>query len=126
MTQTETNPVLSSNRYITQGLDTLLADILQSKDDYVAVDTETTGLRWTTHRAFGVAIAWDDYSVFIRNETWGVENLSKFMQDLFANTSKQFVFHNAEFDLHMIRETYGAEAPEKIIDTLRVAHLYDA
>ena len=126
MTQTETNPVLSSNRYIIQELDSLLRDILQSKDDFVAVDTETTGLRWTRDRAFGVAVAWDNYSTFIRNEVWGIENLSRFMQDLFSNTSKQFVFHNAEFDLHMIRETYGAESPERIIDTLRVAHLYDA
>ena len=39
-------------------IDVIRQAILQSKDEYVAVDTETTGLSWDAGaRAFGVAIA---------------------------------------------------------------------
>ena len=45
------------------------------------------------------------------------------MNTLFASEHKTFVFHNAEFDLHMLRETYGIGMPTKIVDTLRLAYL---
>ena len=96
-------------------------------DDYVTVDTETTGLRWIgkTHLAFGVAFAWDDQQTFIRNTEFGTENIGKFISDLYKS-EKTIIMHNAEFDLHMIRETYDVhELPKKIIDTLRVSHLLD-
>ena len=109
--------------FISQNLDSLKTSILTSNDQYVAVDTETTGLNWREDRAFGVSLAWDDKAIFIRNTDYGVENIGKFLTDLFEVNSKIFIFHNAEFDLHMIRETYGTEPPRRIIDTLRVLHL---
>ena len=46
---------------------------------------------------------------------------------LIYKSKKTVVMHNAEFDLHMIRETYDVqEFPNQIIDTLRVAHLLDS
>ena len=120
------NPIVSSKPYQVDSLDLLKTEILSSHDDYVAVDTETSGLRWTVDRAFGVAFAWDDKSAFIRNSTFGVENIGTLLRDLFACDSKTYIFHNAEFDLHMIRETYGAEPSKNIIDTVRVSHLLDS
>ena len=92
----------------------------------MAVDTETSGLNWTVDRAFGVAFAWDDRSTFIRNSTFGVEKIGILLRDLFACDGKTFVYHNAEFDLHMIRETYGVAPSKNVIDTLRVSHLLNS
>ena len=120
------NPILSSKPYQAEDLDLLKSEILNSCDEYIAVDTETSGLRWTVDRAFGVAFAWDDKSTFIRNSTFSIENIGTFIRDIFACDKKTFIFHNAEFDLHMIRETYGVEAPKNVIDTVRVAHLLNS
>ena len=90
------------------------------------MDTETTGLRWKTDRAFGVALAWDDQATFVRNGAFEIDQIGDLVKDLFSADHKTFIFHNAEFDLHMLRETYGIEPPKKIIDTLRVAHLLDS
>ena len=90
------------------------------------MDTETTGLRWKTDRAFGVALAWDDTATFIRNGVFEIDQIGDLVKDLFKADHKTFIFHNAEFDLHMLRETYGVEPPKKIIDTLRVSHLLDS
>ena len=114
-----------SRLYHPNSIEDLKTKLLGATDDYVACDTETTGLRWMEDRAFGVAFAWDDQQTFIRNNEFGVENIGRLISDLYKS-EKTIIFHNAEFDLHMIRETYGVkEFPNKIIDTLRVAHLLD-
>ena len=106
-------------------LDTLRQLIVSSKDPFVALDTETTGFRWDAgDRAFGVALAWDDQCVFLRNEESGVDKIALLLKDIFQS-DKIFAYHNAEFDAHFVRETYGVEPPEKLIDTVRIAHLYD-
>ena len=107
-------------------LESVKSSILTSIDEYIAVDTETTGLKWIEDRAFGVAIAWDDKAVFLRNTDFGAENIGVMLTDVFAAPNKTFVFHNAEFDLHMIRETYGTLPPKNILDTLRLSHLRDS
>ena len=124
--KTDQNPIVSSKPYQAESLDLLKDEILNSSDEYVAVDTETTGLRWTVDRAFGVAFAWDDRSTFIRNSTFGVENIGTFIRDIFDCEKKTFIFHNAEFDLHMIRATYGVEPAKNVKDTVRVSHLLNS
>tara|TARA_Y100000310_G_C20703221_1_gene832060 strand:- start:6759 stop:8414 length:1656 start_codon:yes stop_codon:yes gene_type:complete len=77
-------------------------------------------------RAFGVAFSWDDQQTFIRNTEFGKEHIGKLISEIYKS-KKTVVMHNAEFDLHMIRETYDVQAfPNQIIDTLRVAHLLDS
>jgi len=87
----ETNPIVSSRPFLVSSLELLRDEILNSHDDYVAVDTETSGLRWTVDRAFGVALAWDDRSAFIRNSTFGVEHIGALLRDLFACDRKTYV-----------------------------------
>ena len=104
--------------------DIIRQSILSSKDNYVAIDTETTGLSWDAGaRAFGVALAWDQQCVFLRNDRDGIDNIARLLRAIFES-NKTFVYHNAEFDMHMVRESYGIEPPKKVLDTLRVAHLY--
>ena len=106
-------------------LDDIQSAIASSKDKYVAIDTETTGFRWMAgDRAFGTALAWDDQAVFLRNNDYGVENIGRLLSDVYKLEHKTIVMHNAEFDLHMIRETYGVDTlPANLTDTLRVAYL---
>jgi len=119
------NPILTSTKYPIQTLSELKSAVLGSKDEYVAVDTETTGLSFILDRAFGVALCWDDQATFVRNGVFEIDHIGSLIKDIFAS-DKTFVFHNAEFDLHMLRVTYGVEPPKKIVDTLRVAHLLDS
>jgi DNA polymerase-1 len=113
----------SYSLFNTTNLDDVRDSILSSKDSFVAVDTETTGLHWTTDQAFGVSLAWDDKGIFIRNTDYGTNNIGTLLKALFAAEHKTYVFHNAEFDLHMMRETYGTDMPINILDTLRLAYL---
>ena len=67
-------------------IDVIRQSILQSKDEYVAVDTETTGLSWDAGaRAFGVAIAWDQQCVFLRNDRDGLDNITRLLQAIFES-----------------------------------------
>ena len=98
MVQAQKN-IPSYNLFNTTNLDDLRDSILSSNDKFVAVDTETTGLDWTTDRAFGVSLSWDDKGIFIRNTDYGAENIGKLINTLFSATHKTYVFHNSEFDL---------------------------
>ena len=116
----------SYTKYKFNSFDSLRQSILTGADSYVAVDTETTGLRWDAgDRAFGVAIAWDNNCIFLRNSEHGVEGIRHLLKEIFNTSEKTFVYHNAEFDLHMLRETYGVDPAPTILDTLRVSHLYN-
>ena len=99
--------------------------IASSKDPFVAVDTETTGLEWALGaRAFAVAVAWDNQFAYLHNSEYGKENLKTFLDDVYALDHKTIIMHNAEFDIHMIRETYGVQPlPTNLIDTLRLAYI---
>jgi len=115
----------SYNLYNTTHLDDVRDSILSSQDTFVAVDTETTGLDWTTNKAFGVSLAWDDHGIFIRNTDFGADNIGRLMNELFSSTEKTFVFHNAEFDLHMMKATYGTNLPINLLDTMRLSYVAD-
>jgi len=123
---TETQQTLPASRLCRpKDIDDLRVQILNSVDDYVAIDTETNGLRWQDNRAFGVAFAWDDQQTFIRNTDFGVDDIGALISEIYES-DKTVLMHNALFDMHMIRETYDVQGyPNKLIDTLLVAHLLD-
>ena len=83
----------SYSLFNTTNLDDVRDSILSSKDSFVAVDTETTGLHWTTDQAFGVSLAWDDKGIFIRNTDYGTNNIGTLLKALFAAEHKTYVFH---------------------------------
>lgn len=119
---------LPNTEFITaSSLQDVYQQIVSSRDEYVALDTETNGLRWMANdRAFGIALAWDNRAVFLRNDEFGAKNIGQLIGDIYSGP-KTILFHNALFDLHMIRVTYGVESlPLKMIDTLIVAHLLDS
>ena len=106
-------------------LEDIKSAVSSSKNKFVAIDTETTGLSWARgDRAFGVAVSWDDQYVFLRNTEHSKESLKRFITDIYALEHKTIAFHNAEFDIHMMRETYGVETiPVNLVDTFRLSYL---
>lgn len=68
----------------------------------VAIDTETTGLRWWVDRIFAISLSTPDgadYFWDIRDNPGAVE----WAREEFPRI-KRPVFHNAKFDIHMLRE----------------------
>jgi DNA polymerase I-like protein with 3'-5' exonuclease and polymerase domains len=75
----------------------------------VAVDTETTGLEWALgRRAFLTIFATDVNHVWLCYDTASdlVKRSLETLETL-ETYKPAFVFHNAKFDLHMIRASYG-------------------
>ena len=117
----------SYTNYSSTDLNALRQSVLASKDSLVAVDTETTGLHWQNgDRAFGVALAWDDNCVFLRNSEYGTDKIGLLLADIFSAEHLTYCLHNSEFDFHMMKETYQVDPPKSVLDTLRVSHLYDS
>lgn len=86
----------------------------QEKPEYLAVDTETTGLRWERDRMFLIIIAWGDERSFVfPQETWATAQA-------LLHTEVPKVFHNAKFDLHFL-ESAGLSVRGEIADTLILA-----
>ena len=117
----------SYTNYSPTDLSDLRQSVLASKDPLVAVDTETTGFHWQNgDRAFGVALAWDNNCVFLRNSEYGADKIGLLLTDIFSAKNLTYCLHNSEFDFHMMKETYQVDPPQAILDTLRVSHLYDS
>lgn len=78
--------------------DLLCAKALQSRE--CAVDTETNGLIWARgHKAFMATFCPDTKSVFACYDP----TLTAYICAYFTASQIYFVFHNAIFDLHMLR-----------------------
>lgn len=90
--------------------------MINIKDSKVyCVDVETTGLRWTTDRVFGVAVAvpdslpdllLDPLSAPVRSEYFDVRREPQRydnLRDQMNHTTSKLVNHNVKFDLHMLR-----------------------
>ena len=108
----------------TESLESLLQKV-QSIKTPVALDTETTGLRWQKNRAFGVSLAFGNQSYFLRNDTYGKNRIAEFLRSLIANAN-DLIFHNAKFDAHILKLTYDIDVPfDKVHDTYTVTYLYD-
>lgn len=100
---------------------------LRSLDGAVAIDTETTGLKWWTPRFVRmIQFAAGDTAWCITPEWWGVP-CQQAMQ-IVVDKKIPVVFHNAKFDLHAL-ESDGYAVPEwwcvhdtKIMDHLLIPH----
>lgn len=90
--------------------------------DLVALDTECTGLDWWQDKVFGIAVAVPGKQWYfdIRQEPGAVDWLNDQINDF-----KATCFHNAKFDIHMLREV-GVNVPmSRVHDTMIRAALID-
>jgi DNA polymerase-1 len=94
---------------------------MSERRPYVAVDTETEGLRWWEHRPRLLQVGDRDEAWVLPWDLWGgaiLEVLRDFDGDL--------VMHNATFDVHMFEHWSGVTLPRaRIQDTRPLAHILD-
>lgn len=98
----------------------------------VVFDTETdtpiraSGPSWVRDNVVSIGFAWGpayEQSAFLPATTPG---LAAFLTDMLGpNGPGMVVAHNAKFDLHMVRKTFGVRPGRRIGDTLVMAHLLD-
>ena len=102
------------------------------KDDpaVLAVDTETSGLRWN-HHIIGVSFSWSDshnYYIPMRHlseETQlRVVDCKDILNQMFSNSSKKYVFHNYKFDYHKLFKE-GIEVQGEVHDTMLMHYVLD-
>lgn len=75
----------------------------------ISLDTETTGLRWTHDRVFGISISWYNNSLFEDSlESFYVDirepKALRWAKDVLPRL-RWIVNHNIKFDCHMMRES---------------------
>lgn len=103
----------------------------------VAVDTETTGVEWTRHQVFGVAISVPDCAIEqlvadplgapIKNYYFDVRRRPDIYEALreVAPRIQRVVAHHAKFDLHMLLNDGAKIDPERVDCTMIRASLID-
>lgn len=93
--------------------------LLHSK--YVVIDCETTGLNPRTDHIVGIGLATDtETGIYV---DWSGDN-KLFIQTILSDDKIHKIFHNAVFDLSMLRAA-GCEVKGPIHDTMLLAHLLD-
>jgi DNA polymerase I-like protein with 3'-5' exonuclease and polymerase domains len=86
-----------------------LIDAIKHDNDYVAVDTETTGLYPRDGYVLGISVSYEkDHGAYIDTSII-TEQEEKLFQELFDK--KTVVFHNAKFDLAMLEYHFGFKFP---------------
>lgn len=101
------------------GLDDALSRLQQGT---LAVDTETTGLSWRTELVGAICLAAGDTAIFAWQHALGP--VARWLSNQVVNRRK-LVFHNAKFDLHQLRETFGLHVPYPVYDTRLESFLVD-
>ncbi len=92
-----------------------LKNAIAHANQWVAVDTETTGLYPRDGYVLGISMSYEkDHGAYISTDCVD-EEAEKLFQELFDN--KIVVFHNAKFDLAMLEYHFGFKFP-KFEDTM--------
>ena len=92
-----------------------LKNAIAHNNQWVAVDTETTGLYPRDGYVLGISMSYEkDHGAYISTDCVD-EEAEKLFQELFDN--KIVVFHNAKFDLAMLEYHFGFKFP-KFEDTM--------
>ncbi|MFH1461917.1 MAG: DNA polymerase I [bacterium] len=108
-------------------LENLINNLKKSKE--IAIDTETTGLRPLSDSLVGISFAFNKEEGFYipfahKDETPQLnrqETLEK-LKPIFLNSKIKKIFHNAKFDLLVIKQ-YGFDVKNITFDTLIAANL---
>lgn len=88
----------------------------------LAIDTETTGLRWDKDRVGGLCLAAGNTACYFYGNA--LENSARWLS---AQIKRQrpLVFHNAKYDMHMLRGTFGIHINYPVDDTMVMSFLID-
>lgn len=101
------------------GLDDVLAKL---KHGILAIDTETTGLNWREDLVGSINLAAGKTAVFAYKDALGP--VARYLSDE-VKRHRKLVFHNAKFDMHFLRGTFGLHIPYPVHDTQIESHMLD-
>lgn len=101
------------------GLDDILPKL---KHGILAVDTETTGLNWRNDRVGSINLAAGTTAIFAYKDA--LAPIARYLSDQ-VKRRRKLVFHNAKFDLHFLRGTFGLHVPYPVHDTQIESHMLD-
>ena len=95
---------------------------LDAPYDFIALDSETTGLYPRDGYMLGMSISYEpDHGAYIDTDCVD-EEVEQLLQELF--TKKRVVFHNAKFDLAFFEYHFGFEFP-RFEDTMLLHYMLD-
>jgi len=109
------------SREVVTDLLKLILELKNSSKDWVAVDTETTGLHLKKDRPFLLTITFDDKSRAVDLENVNLAGLQEVFNTMLE--FKHFVGHNIKFDLHMLNNIGIVYEGANITDTMILARL---
>jgi DNA polymerase I-like protein with 3'-5' exonuclease and polymerase domains len=101
------------------GIETALNRVLGGP---LAIDTETTGLDWTIDHVGSINLAAERTAIFAYGDA--LDPVARWLGDQ-VKQSREFVMHNAKFDLHFLRQTFGLHFPGPVHDTSLQSFLID-
>ena len=106
----------------TQEFIKFLNDALEAPYDFIALDSETTGLYPRDGHILGMSISYEpDHGAYIDTECVD-EEVEELLQKLF--NKKRVVFHNAKFDLAFFEYHFNFKFP-KFEDTMLLHYMLD-
>ena len=124
----------SSNVFNVEELD----KFFNETEDIIAIDTETTGLNWFTDELVGISMCNGTTSIYIPinhkspilNERLKIQlepNVLKgyFKEKIKALKNIKWVYHNAKFDLGVLRTFLEEPMPDPYWDTMLCSNLLD-
>lgn len=100
-----------AKKYLLQNeeeIENLFDIILSDNPDTIALDTETTGLYCRDGYVLGISLTYeDDIGYYLDADYITEEAVDKLIK--IKNFAKHVVFHNAKFDMHMLKYHFGLE-----------------
>jgi len=106
----------------TQDFIKFLNNALEAPYDFIALDSETTGLYPRDGHILGMSISYEpDHGAYIDTECVD-EEVEELLQELF--TKKRVVFHNAKFDLAFFEYHFNFKFP-RFEDTMLLHYMLD-
>lgn len=106
------------------------------KNGIIALDTETTGLNTFTDTLVGISVCNGKDALYIPINHMSMiygrlknqidpERIKAIFGDIFKNRTFKWVYHNAKFDLAVLRTFFGYPLPDPHWDTMLAAYLFD-
>lgn len=105
--------------------------------DIIGIDTETTGLNYFTDELVGISLCNGKQAIYIpvnhKSSLYNTrlrmqmdpEPLIKLFEKEIQNTNYKWIYHNAKFDLAVLRTFLGFDMPNPYWDTMLAACLFN-
>lgn len=119
-----------------------IADLQQFFDEtpengVIGIDTETTGLNTFTDELVGISLCNGKQALYIPlnhkssfysmriNTQIPIDQIKEFFGNIFKTRTFKWVYHNAKFDLSVLRTFFGYPVPAPYWDTMLAAYLFN-